>query len=101
MPTHLVRSLLLLCACCLGLPLAHAQDVKPPHNAPLTQPLMSSSINDFDPGLLRAVLGRAEDGTVERKGGVMGVVVTGGIVRAGDAVRVELPEGALQPLAPV
>ncbi|MDP9736635.1 MOSC domain-containing protein [Curtobacterium sp. 260] len=58
-------------------------------------------INDFDPGLLRAVLGRAEDGTVERKGGVMGVVVTGGIVRAGDAVRVELPEGALQPLAPV
>ncbi|MBP1300238.1 MOSC domain-containing protein [Curtobacterium sp. 1310] len=58
-------------------------------------------INDFDPGLLRAVLGRAEDGTVERKGGVMGVVVAGGIVRAGDAVRVELPEGALQPLAPV
>lgn len=58
-------------------------------------------INDFDPGLLRAVLGRAEDGSVERKGGVMGVVVTGGAVRAGDVVRVELPAGALQPLAPV
>lgn len=58
-------------------------------------------INDFDPGLLRAVLGRAEDGTVERKGGVMGVVVTGGVVRAGDAVRVELPAGEPQPLVPV
>ncbi|QCR43613.1 MOSC domain-containing protein [Curtobacterium sp. SGAir0471] len=58
-------------------------------------------INDFDPGLLRAVLGRAEDGTVERKGGVMGVVVTGGVVRAGDAVRVELPAGEPQPLEPV
>ncbi len=58
-------------------------------------------INDFDPGLLRAVLGRAEDGTVERKGGVMGVVVTGGVVRAGDAIRVELPAGEPQPLVPV
>ena len=58
-------------------------------------------INDFDPGLLRAVLGRAEDGSVERKGGVMGVVVTGGVVRAGDAVRVELPAGEPQPLVPV
>ncbi|MDM7890301.1 MOSC domain-containing protein [Curtobacterium caseinilyticum] len=58
-------------------------------------------INDFDPGLLRAVLGRSEDGSVERKGGVMGVVVTGGTVRAGDAVRVELPAGEPQPLVPV
>jgi MOSC domain-containing protein YiiM len=58
-------------------------------------------INDFDPGLLREVLGRAEDGTVERKGGVMGVVVTGGVVRAGDAVRVELPAGEPRPLLPV
>ena len=58
-------------------------------------------INDFDPGLLRAVLGRAEDGTVERKGGVMGVVVAGGVVRAGDTVRVELPAGEPQPLVPV
>lgn len=58
-------------------------------------------INDFDSGLLRAVLGRAEDGTVERKGGVMGVVVTGGVVRAGDAIRVELPAGEPQPLVPV
>jgi len=58
-------------------------------------------INDFEPGLLRAVLGRAEDGTVERKGGVMAVVVSGGVVRAGDRIRVELPVGERQPLVPV
>lgn len=58
-------------------------------------------INDFEPGLLRAVLGRADDGTVERKGGVMSVVVAGGVVRAGDRIRVELPTGEPQPLSPV
>ncbi len=58
-------------------------------------------INGFEPGLLREVLGRAEDGTVERRGGVMSVVVAGGVVRPGDAVRVELPAGDLEPLRPV
>jgi len=58
-------------------------------------------INDFEPGLLREVLGRAEDGSVERKGGVMSVVVTGGTVRPGDRIRVELPTGERQPLVPV
>jgi len=58
-------------------------------------------INGFEPGLLREVLGRAEDGSVERKGGVMAVVVTGGIVRGGDSIRVELPTGEQLPLAPV
>ncbi|MFJ4219937.1 MOSC domain-containing protein [Curtobacterium luteum] len=58
-------------------------------------------INGFEPGLLKAVLGRDEDGSVERKGGVMAVVLTGGVVRPGDAVRVELPAGAPEPLQPV
>lgn len=58
-------------------------------------------INGFEPGLLKAVLGRAEDGAVERKGGVMSVVLTGGTVRPGDAVRVELPAGEPEPLQPV
>lgn len=58
-------------------------------------------INGFEPGLLRAVLGRAEDGTVERKGGVMSVVLTGGTVRPGDRIRVELPDGERRPLQPV
>ncbi len=58
-------------------------------------------INGFEPGLLREVLGRAEDGSVERKGGVMGVVVAGGTVRRGDTIRVELPSGEHSPLSPV
>jgi MOSC domain-containing protein YiiM len=58
-------------------------------------------INGFEPGLLRAVLGRDEDGTVVRTGGVMSVVVTGGTVRPGDLVRVELPVGEKTPLEPV
>jgi len=58
-------------------------------------------INDFEPGLLRAVLGRAEDGSVERKGGVMAVVVAGGTVRAGDRIRVQVAAGEPIPLTPV
>jgi len=58
-------------------------------------------INDFAPGLLRTVLGRNDDGVVERKGGVMSVVVAGGTVRSGDPIRVELPVGEHVPLAPV
>lgn len=58
-------------------------------------------INGFEPGLLREVLGKAEDGSVERKGGVMGVVVAGGTVRRGDSIRVELPSGEYTPLSPV
>jgi MOSC domain-containing protein YiiM len=42
---------------------------------------------------MSAVLDRAPDGSLLRKAGVMGVVVTGGQVRPGDAVRVELPAG--------
>lgn len=58
-------------------------------------------INGFEPGLLREVLGRDEDGAVVRKGGVMSVVVTGGVVRTGDRVWIELPTGEQQALQPV
>lgn len=58
-------------------------------------------INGFEPGLLREVLGRDEDGAVVRKGGVMSVVVTGGVVRTGDRIRVRLPAGEQQALQPV
>jgi MOSC domain-containing protein YiiM len=37
------------------------------------------------------VLDRAPDGRIIRKAGVMSVVVTGGTVRTGDAIAVELP----------
>jgi MOSC domain-containing protein YiiM len=58
-------------------------------------------IDGLEPGLLRLVLGRAEDGSVERKGGVMTVVVVGGAVRPNDEIRVQLPVGEQIPLAPV
>lgn len=48
-------------------------------------------IEDFRKGLLSAVLDRDEHGGLVRKAGVMGVVVTGGDVRPGDAVEVRLP----------
>jgi MOSC domain-containing protein YiiM len=50
-------------------------------------------IDDFAPGLMARMLARDPDGTVHRLSGVMSVVVAGGVVRAGDAVTVELPAG--------
>jgi MOSC domain-containing protein YiiM len=53
------------------------------------------------PGLMRAVLDRDESGALVRKAGVMAVVIAGGRVRPGDAVRVELPPPPHAKLAPV
>lgn len=53
-----------------------------------------SQLDDFQPGLMRAVLGRAEDGSLIRKAGVMATVLAGGAVAPGDAIRVALPAGA-------
>ncbi|MEU1283131.1 MOSC domain-containing protein [Kitasatospora sp. NPDC005856] len=57
-----------------------------------------AQINDYRPGLLKKVLGRAEDGTIVRRAGIMGIVRTGGPVRPGDTVEVELPDGRHRPL---
>jgi len=48
-------------------------------------------IDRFRPGLLGNVVGRDESGAVWRKTGIMSVVITGGEVRPGDAIEVELP----------
>jgi MOSC domain-containing protein YiiM len=48
-------------------------------------------LNDYQPGLMAAVLGRDEQGNVILKAGVMGVVLAAGEIRAGDPIRVELP----------
>lgn len=48
-------------------------------------------IEAFRPGLLAAVLGRAEDGSLVRKAGIMAVVLTGGRIRPGDAIATVLP----------
>ena len=55
----------------------------------------------FQPGLLKAVLGRDAEGHLIRKTGVMAIVITGGDVRAGDMIAVELPRGEQRPLMPV
>lgn len=55
-------------------------------------------IDGFRRGLLKRVVGRDEDGNVVRRAGIMGVVRTGGVVRPGDAIAVELPTGPHRPL---
>ncbi len=50
-------------------------------------------LDGVQPGLMAAVLDRDAEGNLIRKAGIMGVVVTGGEVRPGDAITVVLPEG--------
>lgn len=60
-----------------------------------------SQLDDFRRGLMAAVLDKTADGKIIRKAGVMGVVVTGGTVKTGDAIRVELPQPPRVALEPV
>ncbi|HYH81751.1 MAG TPA: MOSC domain-containing protein [Longimicrobium sp.] len=60
-----------------------------------------AQLDRFQPGLMAAVLDRDEHGGLVRKAGVMGIVATGGEVRPGDAVRVELPPRPHRVLEPV
>jgi hypothetical protein len=48
-------------------------------------------LDDYQAGLLAAVLDRDEAGNLVRKAGIMGVVLAAGEVRPGDAISVELP----------
>ncbi len=50
-----------------------------------------TQLDAFRPGLMSAVLDRDEQGRLIRKAGIMGVVQTGGMVRPGDSIEVELP----------
>ncbi|HEX2578363.1 MAG TPA: MOSC domain-containing protein [Aquihabitans sp.] len=58
-------------------------------------------LDGFAEGLKAAVLDRAPDGSLVRRGGVMGVVIQGGTVRPGDAVVAGMPPGRPEPLRPV
>jgi MOSC domain-containing protein YiiM len=58
-------------------------------------------LDGFQPGLMKAVLGRDEHGDLIRKAGVMAVVVTGGTVSPGDQIHVELPAQPHEPLQTV
>jgi len=58
-------------------------------------------LNGVAPGLQGAVLGRDDAGALTRKAGVMGIVIAGGAVVAGDPIAVELPALPHEPLVPV
>ena len=60
-----------------------------------------SQIEAFMPGLLAAVLGRAADGSLIRKAGVMGVVLESGDVKPGDGISVLSVPAVYVPLQPV
>lgn len=57
-----------------------------------------AQIDGFRKGLMKQVVERDADGAVRFKSGIMSVVLTGGVVRPGDPVRVELPDGPHTPL---
>ena len=60
-----------------------------------------TQLDEFRPGLMRAVLDRDANGELVRKAGIMAIVLVGGEVRAGDPVGVHPPAGERRPLRPV
>lgn len=60
-----------------------------------------SQIENFQPGLLAAVLGRTADGSLIRKAGVMAIVLEGGIVQANDTIEVMYEPSDFKALLPV
>jgi MOSC domain-containing protein YiiM len=60
-----------------------------------------TQLDGIRPGLMKATLAHDEQGDLIRKAGVMGIVVAGGEVRAGDAIQVELPPEPHRSLEPV
>jgi MOSC domain-containing protein YiiM len=60
-----------------------------------------SQLDTFQPGLMKATLENDVAGNIVRKAGVMSIVLTGGDVRPGDAISVELPPEPHKKLEPV
>ena len=60
-----------------------------------------TQLDGIQAGLMAATLARDEHGGLARKAGVMAIVITGGEIRAGDVIEVELPAGEHRPLGPV
>jgi MOSC domain-containing protein YiiM len=58
-------------------------------------------INKFKTGLMQAVLDTDAAGELVRKAGIMAVVLSGGEIRAGDAIRAVPPIEPFRPLLPV
>lgn len=57
-----------------------------------------AQLDNFLPGLLKAVLDKDEEGELVRKAGIMGIVLEGGKISPGDDIVVEMPEGAFEKL---
>ena len=60
-----------------------------------------AQLDKIQPGLMAATLDKDEQGNLIRKAGIMGIVLSGGDVRPGDAIRVEMPPEPHRPLEPV
>ena len=60
-----------------------------------------AQLDRISAGLMAATLDRDDQGKLVRKAGVMGIVLTGGEVRTGDPIRVELPPEPHRSLEPV
>lgn len=60
-----------------------------------------SQLDQFQHGLMAAVLGKNANGELVRKAGVMAVVVAGGLVFTGDSIDIKLPPAPHQALTPV
>jgi hypothetical protein len=60
-----------------------------------------AQLDRIQPGLMGATLERDLNGNLVRKAGIMAIVLTGGDLRPGDPIRIELPPDPHQPLAPV
>jgi hypothetical protein len=60
-----------------------------------------AQLDRIQPGLMAATLERSAGGKLIRKAGIMAVVIAGGQVSPGNAIRIELPAQPHQPLAPV
>jgi MOSC domain-containing protein YiiM len=58
-------------------------------------------LDDFQPGLLKAVLDKDEQGNLIRKAGVMGIVLQDGEVHVSDSIHMELPPEPHEALKPV
>ena len=48
-------------------------------------------LDGLQTGLMKAVLDRDDEGRLIRKAGIMGIVLEGGVITPGDAIRMELP----------
>jgi MOSC domain-containing protein YiiM len=60
-----------------------------------------AQIDGLQKGLMQAVLGRADDGSLIRKSGVMGIVIADGIVKPGDPIEIIRSDSNHRPLEPV